>query len=61
MTAWLLGPFSLWAWWLILAALVTGVGLLVRRVAWRERRVDTDAVFASFWLGIAALVLFLHV
>jgi hypothetical protein len=60
MTALLLGPFTLWAWWLVLIALTTGVGLLVRRLVWREHRIDTDSVFAAFWLGIAALVLFLH-
>ena len=60
MIAWVFGPLSLLAWWAILTALAVGVGLFTSRLLRRTRLIDVDALFTSFWLGIATVVLLLQ-
>jgi len=45
--------------WALLAAVLAGAGLLVRRLA-GARRVDARALLASFWIGCAAAIVLLE-
>lgn len=62
-TTYLVAPLALWATWLVWVALLTGVGLVVRIAITRTHELTGEALFASFWLGLAAttlLLLLLH-
>ncbi len=63
LTSLILPPLALWATWLLWIGLLTGVGLLVRSTLVHTRELTGEALFASFWLGMAAVtvsLLLLH-